>query len=138
MDTTAKNLLREERKLLLLKMERVLTEISQLREELVHIQDSIDAINLLVGDGVPHRSFKLTSKKGIKNLPTISIVRTILRDTAEPMDVAAIMRVLEECELDDIKEATVRTALVRLSGQPGVKRVERGVYQIEKTPPQQT
>jgi len=138
MDPTAKALLREERELLILKMERVHTEISQLREEVIHIQDSIDAINLLVGDEVLHRPFKLTSKKGIKNLPTISIVRTILRDTAEPMDVAAIMRVLEECELHDIKEATVRTALVRLSEQPGINRVERGVYQIDQTPSHQT
>lgn len=43
------------------------------------------------------------------------------------------MEVLRECELGDIKEATVRTALARLSEQPEVNRVERGVYQIEST-----
>ncbi len=43
------------------------------------------------------------------------------------------MEVLRECELGDIKEAIVRTALARLSEQPEVNRVERGVYQIEST-----
>lgn len=145
MDDKGKALLREERKHLTLKKDRLLAEmtqfrdeISQIREEVVQIQDSIDAINLLVGDETPHRPFKLTSKKGIKTLPVISIVATILRDTAEPMDVAAIMKVLRECDLDEIKEATVRSALVRLSDQPSVNRVERGVYQIEKSPSQQT
>jgi len=59
-------------------------------------------------------------------------VHTILRDTAEPMDVAAMMKVLKECRIENIKEATVRTALVRLAEQPGVRRVERGIYQIEE------
>lgn len=130
MDRAAKEILREEREPLELKLERLLTEMSQLREEIAHVQDSIDAINLLVGDELPYRPFKLTLKKGIKNLPVISMVRTILRDTARPMDVAAIMEVLRECELDNIKDATVRTALVRLADQPDVIRVERGVYQL--------
>lgn len=134
MDAKAKEILRKERENLLQKMERLHTEIFRVREEIVHIQDSVDAITLLVGDDIPHRPFKLTSKKGIKNLPVISIVRTILRDTAEPMDVSAIMAVLRECGLKDILEATVRTALVRLAEQPGINRVERGVYQFEGLP----
>ena len=93
----------------------------------------INAINLLVGDEVPYRPFKLTLKKGIRNLPVISMVRTILRDTARPMDVAGIMEVLRECELENIKDATVRTALVRLAEQPDVIRIERGVYQLITT-----
>ena len=113
------------------KREHLLTEISQLREEVGNLQDSIDAINLLVGDEQPRRPFRLTLKKGIKNLPVIEIVKTILRDSARPMDVAAIMTVLRECDLHDIKEATVRTALARLSNRPDVIRVERGVYRHE-------
>ncbi len=133
MDLSAKEILRKEREPLELKLERLLTEMSQLREEIAHIQDSIDAINLLVGDEQPYRPFKLTLKRGIRNLPVISMVRTILRDSARPMDVAAIMEVLRECGLDDIKDATVRTALVRLAEQPDVVRVERGVYQLIQT-----
>ncbi len=126
-------ILRKEREPLELALERLLTEISQLREEAAHVQDSINAINLLVGDEVPYRPFKLTLKKGIRNLPVISMVRTILRDTARPMDVAGIMEVLRECELENIKDATVRTALVRLAEQPDVIRIERGVYQLITT-----
>ncbi len=133
MDLVAKEILRKEREPLELKLERLLTEMSQLREEIAHLQDSIDAINLLVGDELPYRPFKLTLKKGIRNLPVISMVRTILRDTARPMDVAGIMEVLRECELDNIKDATVRTALVRLAEQPDVIRIERGVYQLITT-----
>jgi len=133
MDRDAKEMLRKEREPLEVKLEHLLTEMSQLREEIARTQESIDAINLLVGDEQPYRPFKLTLKRGIRNLPVISMVRTILRDSARSMDVAAIMEVLRECGLDDIKDATVRTALVRLAEQPDVVRVERGVYQLIQT-----
>lgn len=133
MDRDAKEMLRKEREPLEKKLEHLLTEMSELREEIARTQDSINAINLLVGDEQPYRPFKLTLKKGIRNLPVITMVRTILRDSARPMDVAGIMTVLRECGLEDIKDATVRTALVRLAEQPDVVRVERGVYQLIAT-----
>ncbi len=42
MDLTAKEILRKEREPLELALERLLTEISQLREEAAHVQDSIN------------------------------------------------------------------------------------------------
>lgn len=130
MEKLAKEMLQQERELLKQEQEQLLGEISRIRDEVSRIQEQIEAITLLVGDKPPHRTFKLTSQKSLKNLPIISIVRTVLRDAGEAMDLPAVMDVLRECGLHNIKESSVRTSLVRLVDQPEVERVERGVYRF--------
>ncbi len=130
MESRSKEILRQEREQLKLEQEQLLGEMSRIRDQVSRLQEQIEAITLLVGDKLPHRTFKLTTKKNIKHLPLISIVRTVLQDTGEAMDLPAIMKVLRECGLHDLNEASVRTSLVRLADQPEVERVERGLYRF--------
>ena len=129
MDERAKEILREERKRLRVEEERLIRELERINKELLEIKDSIEAINRVVGADI-QRFPKMNVPPAFGNLPVIELVREVLKQTGKILDIAGIMETIGLWGLDNVKETTVRSALIRLVEQPDIERVERGLYRF--------